>query len=74
MNNTRRKEIKKAISAINASINLLENILSDEEEAFDNMPEGLQTSENGTVSEDAQNALSDAIAALEEAVECLEEI
>ena len=59
MNNIRRKEIKKAMDIINTSINLLENILADEEEAFENMPEGIQSSDNGMVSEEAQNILND---------------
>ena len=74
MNNARRKEIKKAIGIIRTSIDLLENILADEEEAFENMLEGVKTSDNGITSEEAQDSLNDAIATLEEAVECLEEI
>lgn len=74
MNNARRKEIKNAIGIIMTSIGLLEDILADEEEAFENMLEGVKTSDNGITSEEAQNNLNDAIAALEEAVECLEEI
>lgn len=74
MNNNRRKEIQKAKELIGPVVDLLEGILADEEEAFESMPEGLQSSENGIVSEEAQGLLSDAIAALEEAVDCLEEI
>ena len=74
MNNNRRKEIKNAIDSIRASVEMLENVLSDEMDAFESMPESLQCSDNGMVSEDAQSALEDAIAALEEAIECLEEI
>lgn len=74
MNNARRKEIKRAIKMIQESANFLENILADEEEAFENMPEGIQTSENGMASEEAQEVLGDTIAVLEEAIECLEGI
>lgn len=74
MNNARRKEIKKAIGIIRTSIDLLENILADEEESFENMPEGVKISDNGITSEEAQDSLNDAIVTLEEAVECLEEI
>lgn len=38
------------------------------------MPEGLQESENGLISADAQESLEAAIDALEEAVACLEEV
>lgn len=74
MNNARRKEIKRAIEMIQESANFLENILADEEEAFENMPEGLQSSDNGMASEEAQEILNDTITILEEAIECLEEI
>lgn len=74
MNNSRRKEIKRVIGMIKESAELLEEILADEEEAFENMPEGLQTSDNGMASEEAQEKLSDAIADLEIAIESLEEI
>ena len=70
-NKERRKQVKDVIMRIAA---LVQNILDDEEEAFDNMPEGLQASENGMVSEEAQDNLSAAIDALEEAISYLEEI
>lgn len=70
MNNERRKEIAKAIHSIES---VIQDILSDEEEAYDNMPESLQGSERGIASEEAQDSLSAAIEALEEAVMCLEE-
>ena len=70
MNNKRRKEIATAIRQIE---NILSSILADEEEAFDNMPESLQESEPGYMSQDAQDNLSNAIDALEEAIVCLED-
>ena len=74
MNKQRRKHIKDAISAISKIEVLIQNILDEEQEAYDSMPEGLQTSENGMISEDAQDNLDAAIEALEEAVSYLEEI
>ena len=50
MNKQRRKEIKKAISELK---DLVENILSEEQEAYENMPEGIQASENGMNSEES---------------------
>lgn len=70
MNNKRRKEIANAIRQIE---NVVSSILADEEEAFDNMPEGLQESERGDISQEAQDNLSNAIDALEEAIICLED-
>lgn len=71
MNKARRKEIQKIIKDIE---NLVHSILSEEQEAFDNMPENLQGSYRGQESEDAQGSLESAIDALEEAISCLEEI
>lgn len=71
MNKTRRKQIQTAIQQIEA---LVQNILDDEQAAYDNMPESLQESENGLISADAQESLDAAIEALEEAVACLEEV
>lgn len=74
MNNSRRKEIGQAIKRLEDIVGILENILADEEEAFENMPESLQSSDNGMTSEEAQEKLSDAIADLEIAIESLGEI
>lgn len=45
MNNLRRKKIKVEIDSINICIGKLENILSEEEEYLDSVPENLQNSE-----------------------------
>lgn len=74
MNKERRKRIADAISAISKIESLIQNILDDEQEAYENMPEGVKISENGMVSEEAQDNLDSAIEALEEAISCLEEI
>lgn len=70
MNKQRRKEIANAIRQIETVVS---SILADEEEAFDNMPESLQESERGDISQEAQDNLSNAIDALEEAIICLED-
>lgn len=71
MNNKRRKKIAEAIYKIEE---LIQNILDEEQEAYDNMPENLQGSERGIISEEAQESLGSAIDALEEAISYLEEI
>lgn len=70
MNNKRRKEIANTIRQIES---IVSSILADEEEAFDNMPESLQGSERGDMSQEAQDNLSSAVDALEEAIICLED-
>ena len=71
MNKARRKAIRDAVRKIES---LVQNILDDEQEAYDNMPESLQESENGLVSVEAQDNLEAAIDALEEAISYLEDI
>ena len=71
MNKARRKEVQKAIRMIE---DLVQEIYDEEQGAYDNMPEGLQESENGLISMDAQNSLESAIDCLEEAVSHLEDI
>lgn len=70
MNKQRRKEIANAIRQIE---NVVSSILADEEEAFDSMPESLQGSERGDISQEAQGNLNSAIDALEEAIIYLED-
>ena len=71
MNKQRRKRIVDAIYKIEE---LIQNILDEEQDAYDNMPENLIESENGIVSAEAQENLDSAIEALEEAISYLEEI
>lgn len=44
MNNKRRKEIEKLKSSLSEVKNKLQNLLDEEQEAFDNMPESIQES------------------------------
>lgn len=74
MNNIRRKQVVEVIKIITNIIDKVEDILSDEVDAYDNMPDGLRESDRGIVSEEAQENLEGAIEALNEAIDCLEEI
>ena len=71
MNKIRRQKILRTIRSLEEAI---QDILYEEQEAYDNMPESLQASENGMNSEEAQENLEAAIDALEEAISYLEEI
>lgn len=71
MNKMRREQIQQIIRKLE---DLLENILDDERDAYENMPENFQQSQRGLNSEEAQESLEGAIDALEEAIACLEEI
>ena len=78
MNNQRRKQLNNIYARIGritvpADIDELENIKSeiedvlwDEQVAFDNMPESLQDSMRGEMSQDAQSNMEDAISRIDE--------
>lgn len=73
MNNVRRKEIKRIISRFDDLSGLIEelkenisSVMDEEQESFDNLPEGLQCSERGEKMESAIESLQSAIDSLEE--------
>jgi len=74
MNNARRIKIKKIIKDIETIKNDLQDVLSDEEFAFDSMPENLQSSSRGEESQEAIDYMNEAIEGLDNAVEQLESI
>lgn len=51
----------------------LENICSEEECCFDNMPESLQGSQRGMDAEEAIDAMNEAIESMDNAIEAAEE-
>lgn len=74
MNKQRRQLIKNNISILENIKSNLEDILSDEECYFDNMPENLQGSLRGEESEEAIDLLNDAIDNIDECINNLEDI
>ena len=77
MNNARRKRIASSITSLRkiTDYNLIEgikdeieDILWDEEDAYNNMPENLQYSMRGENSSDAIDSLQEAVDTLEEAI------
>lgn len=74
MNNTRRTEIKKCVDVLQTILVDLESIKSDEEYAFDSMPEGLQSSDRGMNSEESIELLDNAIELLEGCIDNLSDI
>lgn len=52
----------------------LASILNEEQDAFDNMPEGLQSSYRGMCSEDAIDSMEEANEKLDEVIELLSDI
>lgn len=82
MNKSRRKRIAAVISTLeNAGYDIIESakdeiedILWEEEDAYDNMPENLQYSMRGEESSEAIDNLQEAVDNLEEALNSLNEI
>lgn len=74
MKQSRRKQIENEINKMEEIKSNLEEIKSDEEIYFDNMPENLQGSIRGTASEEAIDILEEVIDSIEEAIEQLREI
>lgn len=74
MNKDRRAKIARIIKEIEAVKEVLQNVLSDEQDSFDNMPENLQSSMRAETSEEAIETMENAIEMLEDAVGELENI
>ena len=68
MNNARRKIIEEIIGRIEPLKDEIDAVLSDEQGAFENMPEGLQQSVRGEAAEAAIGSLESASGQLEEAI------
>lgn len=74
MNNLRRKKIKVEIDFINICIGKLENILSEEEEYLDSVPENLQNSERYVENCESYDNFEDLLDDLSSTIQELEEI
>lgn len=72
MNNDRRKEINKAVSLLQEAMSILETARDEEGYTFNNMPENLQNSERGQLSEQAFGYLEEACCSLEEVISAAE--
>lgn len=79
MNKSRRQELRNLTRGIhnvsdsdglNDCINTLENILWDEQNYYDNIPENLQYSQRAETSEEAIEKIEEALECLQEALNC----
>lgn len=57
MNKERRQELGDVIDYLDDAIDRLEEIISDEEDSFDNLPEGLQCSRTGDSMQEAMDRM-----------------
>ena len=67
MNKQRRKALDTLYQKIEALSYELNEVLSEEQEAYDNLPEGIQDSERGETMYNAIDNLESALSSLEEA-------
>ena len=68
MNKSNRKELSVILAILQNQCDALETMASEEEEKFDNMPEGLQESETGQLMEEAQSMLNDQAMTIADAI------
>lgn len=73
MNNARRKQIQAVLNELADLRSRVEELQGEEQDAFDNMPEGLQQSERGQASEQAADALDTALSAFDEVESALDD-
>ena len=71
MNKARRKRIEDAQAKLEELKQEIDAILSEEQEAFDNMPESLQDGDRGEAMQEAIDALESAVSSCEEIDEYL---
>lgn len=69
MNAQRRKDIEKAVELLYEAKSMLETSLEEEQNAFDNLPEGIQCSERGEKMEEYIGYLEDSISSIEDSIE-----
>ena len=74
MNNSRRKALLKLINQLEQCVTYLQSLLDEEQEAFDNMPEQLQSSGKGYQIEDAIDVMQTVCDQISEAADSLKEL
>lgn len=74
MNNARRKIISNIATKLEGIKSEVQNVMYEEQDAFDSMPENLQGSTRGEESEEAIDTLDEVVNSIEEAIDGLESI
>lgn len=74
MNKQRRSILSKVIGELQNALSQLETIQEEESEAFDNMPEGLQSSSKGSQIEENIDVLEAAVSNIEDVIDSLSEL
>jgi len=74
MNDARREEIRRALTLIEEAKGILEIVLDQEQDDFDNMPEDVQNDEEGQRAEEAVDALEQAAVCCDDAISASKEV
>ena len=74
MNKERRKAIEEIIDQLGVLKEQVESISEEEQEAYDNLPEGIQYSERGEAMGENATDLEDAASTIDEAITTLQDI
>lgn len=73
MNKQRRKEIERIIDGLISWQDAIEEVLSEEQDYLDNIPENLQTSEKAEIAENAISCLEEASSNIQDLLDNLSE-
>lgn len=74
MNKQRRKVLEEIIEEMDVLLTKLEDVKTEEEEAYDNMPESFQEGERGERMQEAIDSMDSAYSGLEEARDSPQEV
>lgn len=74
MNKPRRKELEKAMDLLRQAFEIIETVRDEEQEAFDNLPEGLQESERGEMMEESIYDMESAMDEIDSQIDTLDEV
>lgn len=74
MKEERLKILETCLGAIQDAHDVLEEVRDEEEQAYDNLPEGLQCSERGDLMQEAMDNLDEVVSSLDEVISNLEDI
>jgi hypothetical protein len=74
MNKARRKWLEDIYNRLEVLKDELENISAEEQDAYDNLPEGIQDSERGDAMEENVSDIDDAASSIEEIMDTIQDI
>jgi hypothetical protein len=74
MNNERRSNIRRILDEMTAGMEALRELQEEEQESFDNLPEGLQQSDRGQEIEECAGDFDMAIDSIENAIDEVQDI